>query len=147
LVGKLHQAKPEFECLYRGDLEPDMAEVAPYLVRLEERSEMTSWILEQGWGKHWGVFALSQANLHTMRQHFRKFVIVHDEAGKPKYFRFYDPRVLRTYLPARKGEELADFFGPVDCFVQEGEDASVLLRFRVANGALVAGKESLAEKK
>ena len=30
----LYQMKPEYECLYLGELTGDMAEVAPYLVRL-----------------------------------------------------------------------------------------------------------------
>jgi len=69
--------------------------------------------------------------------------MVHDEAGKPLYFRFYDPRVLRTYLPTCNASELAQIFGPVECYVQEGEDPGVLLRFRQAGGKLVAGKEAL----
>jgi hypothetical protein len=147
LLEKLHALKPEYECLYRGELAPDMAEVAPYLVRLERRSEMTSWILEQGWGKHWGIFAVSQADLRAMRQHFRRFLVVHDYTGKPMCFRFYDPRVLRTYLPTCNGEELAAFFGPVERYLQEDEDGGVLLRFRLASGALAASKEPLAPEK
>jgi hypothetical protein len=143
LRGKLHQLKPEFECLYRGELEPDMAEVAPYLVRLDSKSEFAAWVLTEGWGKHWGIFATTQADLHTMRQHFRKFLIVHDQAGKPMYFRFYDPRVLPTYLPTCKGQELAAIFGPVESYMLEGQDGSVLLRFRLAAGALAPSKEAL----
>ncbi|HXN45915.1 MAG TPA: DUF4123 domain-containing protein [Bryobacteraceae bacterium] len=144
---KLHQARPEHECLYRGDLEPDMAEVAPYLVRLERKAEFTEWVLTQGWGKHWGIFACAQADLHAMRQHFRRFLIVHDESGKPLYFRFYDPRVLRSYLPTCNASELAAIFGPVDSFVLEGEDPGQLLRLRQAAGALATSTEPLVEKK
>jgi hypothetical protein len=146
LVQKLYALKPEYECLYRGELAPDMAEVAPYLVRLDERSEMTEWILGEGWGKHWGIFALAQADLHAMRQHFRRFLVVHDEAGKPMYFRFYDPRVLRQYLPTCNGQELTALFGPVESYMQEGEEPGVLLRFRVASGKLATGTEKLAAK-
>jgi hypothetical protein len=144
LVEKLHALKPEHVCLYRGELEPDMAEVAPYLVRLEDRSEMTGWVLEQGWGKHWGVFALSQADLRALRQHFRRFLVVHDEAGKPMYFRFYDPRVLRKYLPTCDQEQLAAIFGPVASYLAEGEEPSALLSFRVKSGALAADEKELA---
>jgi Domain of unknown function (DUF4123) len=144
---KLHQVQPEHVCLYRGELEPDMAEVAPYLVRLERKAEFTEWVLTQGWGKHWGIFACTQADLQAMRQHFRRFLIVHDESGKPLYFRFYDPRVLRTYLPTCNASELAAIFGPVESYVLEGEDAGVLLRLRQAAGALATSTEELAEKK
>ncbi len=144
---KFHQVRPEFECLYRGELEPDMAEVAPYLVRLERNSELTEWVLTQGWGKHWGIFAGTQADLHTMRQHFRRFLVVHDESGNPLYFRFYDPRVLRTYLPTCNASELASVFGPVESYVLEGEEPAVLLRFRQTAGALVASQQALAVEK
>ena len=32
-----------------GDLEPDMAEVAAYLVLLEVDSPFTQWVLTEGW--------------------------------------------------------------------------------------------------
>ena len=44
-------------CLYRGELQPDMAEVAPYLVKLDRDAPFTDWVLDRGWGNHWGVFA------------------------------------------------------------------------------------------
>jgi hypothetical protein len=144
---KFHVLKPEHVCLYRGELQPDMAEVAPYLVRVPARSELAEWIVGQGWGKHWGVFVLSRGDLHALRQHFRRFLTVHDDQGKPLLFRFYDPRVLRTYLPTCNGQELAAFFGQVDCFMLEAEDAGVLLRYRLASGALVAGKQPLSLEK
>src|SRR5215468_3484951 len=66
--------RPEFICLYRGDLEPDIAEIAPYLVRLEPGHPFTDWLLAEGWGKHWGIFAVSAAGLKTIRTHLRKFL-------------------------------------------------------------------------
>ncbi len=143
LLLKLHQASPEFECLYRGDLAPDMAEVAPYLVRLEQKAEFTAWVLTEGWGKHWGIFVSTQANLHAMRQHFRRFLRVHDSAGKPLYFRFYDPRVLRVFLPTCTGGQLAEMFGPVASYVTEGEQPGALLCFRLKAGELATERKAL----
>jgi hypothetical protein len=145
LLQKLLQLKPEHECLYRGEVKPDIAEVAPYLVRLEPEAEFTEWVLEQGWGKHWGVFALSPAALATLRRHFRPLLIVHDADGKPLYFRYYDPRVLRTYLPTCNAQELAAMFGPVTCFIAEEEDPGTLLRFQAPAGALVQMKVDLGK--
>jgi hypothetical protein len=145
LLDRLYgNVRPEFECLYRGNLEPDMAEVAPYLVRLEADSEFTSWVLSEGWGKHWGVFAVTPADLRAMRMHLRRFVKVHDAEGKPLYFRYYDPRVLRTYLPTCNAKELADFFGPVAKYVGEGEQPDTLLEFRSEAGALVVDRKEVA---
>src|SRR5207237_435347 len=91
--------RPEFVCLYRGELEPDIAEVAPYLVNLEPRTLFTDWLLTEGWGKHWGIFVHTTDGLKAIRTHLRKFLMVNDPEGKQTYFRYYDPRVLRVFLP------------------------------------------------
>lgn len=137
LLKQLAEQQPEHVCLYRGELEPDMAEVAPYLVKLEHDAPFTEWVLDRGWGNHWGVFADSGADLDTLRRHFRRFLTVHDENGKPLLFRYYDPRVLRTYLPTCNVEELNTMFGPVQAYVVEDEGGAAMLRFRVKNGSLV----------
>lgn len=136
LLTNLDRCQPEYVCLYRGELEPDMEEVAPYLVQVEPGSEFAEWLVGQGWGKHWGVFAVSSEDLRAMRRHFRAFLIVHDNDGKPLYFRYYDPRVLRVYLPTCNAEELATVFGPVECYILEDEDSNAALRFSISSGSL-----------
>jgi hypothetical protein len=51
-------------------------------------------------------------------------------------FRYYDPRVMRTYLPTCNSDELAAIFGPVDSFLVEDESGESILRFQVASGSL-----------
>jgi hypothetical protein len=136
LLPRLYELQPEHECLYRGELAPDMAEVAPYVVRLDPDSEFAVWVLDNGWGKHWGVFSASEEDLRTVHRHLRKLLTVYDAEGKPMLFRYYDPRVLRLYLPTCNAEELATVFGPLLCYALEGEDAATLLRFRLQDGEL-----------
>jgi hypothetical protein len=146
LRAELHGEHPpaQFECLFRGDLAPDMAEVAPYLVRIEPQAGFTDWLLDAGWGRHWGIFALSQLDFQSVRYHFRSLVRVYDEAGmRYLFFRYYDPRVLRSFLPTCLEPQLAEMFGPVDYYLAEGEPATELLRYTHESGALVATKESL----
>jgi Domain of unknown function (DUF4123) len=144
LLEKLDQWQPEFVCLYRGELEPDLAEVAPYLVRLEPETKFTEWLLSEGWGNHWGIFAIAEVDLQAMRQHLRRLLTVYDEKGKPLLFRFYDPRVLRVYLPTCNIEELAAIFGPVASYVLEDESSRSSLRFRSADGKLMMQPQKLA---
>jgi len=145
LLDKLYVAdRPEFECLYTGEIAPDLAEAAPYLVRLEPGAEFTEWVLTEGWGKHWGVFTISNGDFRALRPHLRHFLVVHDVKGKSYYFRFYDPRVLRTYLPACNPGELASFFGPIQTWVIEGEDPQTALRFDVSDGKLASHQDPLA---
>jgi hypothetical protein len=145
LLEKLAPHAGEYECLYRGELKPDLASAAPYLVYLPEDSDLTSWILQQGWGKHWGVFVNSPADLPTLRRHFRTFLMVHTSEGMPLYFRYYDPRVLRVHLPTCNAEELKTMFGPVTAYVTESDKPGVLMHFRLKNGALATDTKPLAQ--
>jgi hypothetical protein len=129
-------------CLYRGELEPDLAEMAPYLAHLPPESSFTRLLLQKGWGSHLGIFAISKCDLRTMRMHFRKFLMVLDPEGKPLYFRYYDPRVLRVYLPTCNTDELQTVFGPVEAYIVESETPNKLLRFTY--GADGLGKHEIA---
>jgi hypothetical protein len=122
LQTKIAPFDPEHVCLYRGENAPDMAEVAPYLVILEHDSQFTAWVLQNCWGKRCAIFGSSPADLSTLRRHFRKFVMVYTETGKSVYFRFYDPRVLRAYLPCSAPDDLKIVFGPVTSYVVEDVD-------------------------
>ncbi|MDD2735376.1 MAG: DUF4123 domain-containing protein [Desulfuromonadaceae bacterium] len=137
LIPNLATFEPEYICLYRGELEPDMAEVAPYLVILERESDFTKWLLSNGWGEHWGIFGVTQADLPTLRKHFRKFLMVYDESGKSLYFRYYDPRVLRVYLPTCNAGELKTVFGPVLSYLVEDEEVKVGRKFVFVGNGLV----------
>lgn len=137
---KLFEHNPVYYCLYRGELPPDIAQVAPYLVHFEPDSEFSTWVFAKGWGKNWGIFLRSNYNIRLLRKHFRNFLIVHTEEGKPLLFRYYDPRVMRVYLPSCGKEEIETIFGPVDSYFMEDEDSKTLLRFRIENEALKAEK-------
>ena len=131
-------------CLVPGDLEPELAQAAPYLVELPPQSPFAELFLTRGLGNHWGLLAPSDAGLRTLRMHFRKLLSVWDPDGKPLYFRFYDPRVLRVYLPTCNAEELATLFGPVTAYYAEGETADTLVRFTLAANGLGQQPLSLA---
>lgn len=140
LLMSLYEHKPENVCLYRGEPRPDMAHVAPYLVHMKPESKFSEWVFSNGWGKHWGIFVRSNYEMRLLRRHFRKLLIVHDSEGKPLLFRFYDPRVLKVFLPTCNQEELDQMFGPVESFMLEDEESNSLIRFRRVNGALKTEK-------
>ena len=136
LPANLVRFNPEHVCLYRGELDPDMAEVAPYLALLERDAPFTDWVVSNGWGEHWGIFGTAQADLPTLRRHFRNFTTVIDHSGSTLFFRFYDPRVWREYLGTCNEEELLKFFGPVFTYHQEAEEGTVLVRLLLCQGEL-----------
>jgi hypothetical protein len=112
----LPNAALEHCCLYDGEVPEVLARAAPYLVRLQPWSPFTSWLFNDGRGQSWGVLLSSRATLIELRRHFRRFLMVRDESGKQLYFRYYDPRVLKVYLPTCTPEELKQLFGPVERF-------------------------------
>ncbi|MEW6730072.1 MAG: DUF4123 domain-containing protein [Acidobacteriota bacterium] len=146
LLAKLDEYQPLTICLFPEELAPDMAEVAPYLIQLEAGTEFIDWLLMNGWGEHWGIYALTHADIYEMRQHLYQFLIVYDHNGKPLRFRYYDPRVLRHFLPTCRVDELAAFFGPISNFLLEAEDPSYLLRYHTSNSSLVAEKLELKNR-
>ncbi len=140
---KIMDAKVENVCLHRGKMAKELACVAPYLVQLQSEDPFTQWLLDSGWGKSRYVFVRSSATLNELKRHFRTFLTVYDEEGKSFFFRFYDPRVLRVYLPTCNAAEIKTVFGPVESFVVEEEDPSVLLHFSRAGEELQKEKVSL----
>jgi hypothetical protein len=137
LLERLHGAgKPQFECLLHGSLTPDMAEVAPYLAQLERGSEFAHWVLAHGWGNHWASFAVAPCDLRTVWFHLRTLNIVYGPDGRPMLFRYYDPRVLRIFLPTCNAEQVMQMFGPVASFVAEGDTPATALVFGQAGGEL-----------
>ncbi len=130
LLNALARHKVEHCCLFSGNLEPDHADAAPYLARLQKDSAFLTWTLENGWGNHWGIFlgVRSGFEFRKLRKHFRTFLMVRSSKGKPLYFRYYDPRVFQVYLPTCNQEEMAHVFGPVAFYAMEADDARMLLR-------------------
>ncbi len=131
-------AELERECLWFGRLEPDMQEVAPYLVELDEDAPFTHWLLDHGWGQHWGIFLVSDEDLAAVWRHLRQHTRVYDPQQRRLFFRFYDPRVLTTFLPTCDRQQLVEFFGPVACFIAELEGGQGAVAHSLANGELVS---------
>lgn len=130
----LLESRLEFRCLYSGKLPRALEMVAPHLVELFPAHRLTGRLLDEGWGRAWGVFARIE-DASALRHHLRKFLKVRDEAGRSLLFRFFDPRVLRVYLPTCTDSERRQFFGPIDSWLAEDETGTRLLAFRAAQAA------------
>ncbi|PQJ95157.1 DUF4123 domain-containing protein [Chromatium okenii] len=131
-------------CLLPGDLDEELARVAPYLVQFQADSEFLTLLLAEGLGNHWGILAASNAHLRTLRIHFRNLLSVWDFEGNPHYFRYYDPRVLRVYLPTCNAEELDILFNPISAYYIEGEVPASLQCFMRGEQGLIQSKLLLA---
>jgi hypothetical protein len=122
--------------LYEGETGEALEDFAPYLIDLTNTNTKTQEYLKTGTGKSWGIEAISQVSFNELRKHFRRFLMVKMESGESMYFRFYDPRVLRIFLPTCDKAQLIEFFGPVQSFICEDEDPAFALKFYLQNGEL-----------
>jgi hypothetical protein len=145
LLQRLH-AEPSLEaaCLLRGNHAPDMRQVAPYLVKLEPESEFAEWVIGNGWGQHWGTFVTSRGGFRRLRDHLRQLMIVHRRDGTSLYFRYYDPRVMRVFLPTCSPAQLKQMFGPAEAFLAESESGDALTIYRLNGDELSAVQRKLA---
>jgi len=131
-------------CLYRGELEPELAEAAPYLAQLLPDSPFTRWFLGEGWDRHWGILLRTDATLAEVRRHLRRLTMARLPDQRVVYFRFYDPRVLRVYLPTCNAGEAERFFGPVRTIAMEAPEPRTLLGMtRGPGGEVVESKVPL----
>jgi hypothetical protein len=144
LYGAVDASRQDRCCLYSvdqrwggQDLPWQLLMAGPYLVDLDPDEEFTHYLLRDGWDRHWAIFFRSDSRIQRLRRHFRDLLVVRDEKGQRLMFRYYDPRVLRTYLPTCLPGELRQIFGPVDVYIVPGEDPETAVTFRLDEGALV----------
>ncbi len=135
----------EFQSLYEGAQGEELADVAPYLVILPTDDRFLDDLVAEAWGDAWGVFLYAPGvSFRDLRRHLRRFLRVRDElTGKTLIFRWYDPRVLRAFLPSCDAAELAQFFGPVSRFALEGWEGDAFLRYSHSPRGLSVEDEAL----
>ena len=125
----LFESKEHYQSLFEGPQGMQLAHFAPYLVRLPQKSPLIETLVRQGWGKNWGIYLTCQEPMEELRRHFRHFLMVKLPDRKQVYFRFYDPRVLRLFLPTCTAEQISLIFGPITYYIMEDEKPDLLLRF------------------
>jgi hypothetical protein len=110
------------------ELDPELASVCPYLAPFDAAlAYMDDWAAY--WGRNAGILIVASGHPAALQRHLRKIFVVQDETGQEFFFRYYDPRVLRAYLPTCTGEEARQFFGPVNRIYVEDAAGTGLLEY------------------
>jgi Domain of unknown function (DUF4123) len=134
-IDEAKQRNPTHDSLYRGQSEETLAVIAPYLFQGEANDEFDNWLTENA-GQSWGVGIESDETMAVLHKHFRKFLLIQTDDGEEMYFRFYDPRVLRNFLPTCTTDQIQRFFGPVRRFIVEDPPHEQVLTFWHEGGTL-----------
>ncbi len=134
----LVKAHPGASCLYAGEVHPDLAPAAPYIVELRDGDPLLRAWRTQGRGKNWGVFCESALPLSLVRFHFRHFLQARLPDKRIVEFRFYDPRVFRVYFPTCSPDELVRWFDGLQRFLVEDESGEGTLEYTLLAGRLDA---------
>ncbi len=119
LLAKLEEHEPKNTCLFRGELPFDLAEAAPYLVKLEKENKFSNWLLDESLEEPCCIYAKTTVkdDFIQFRRHFRSFLRVESPEGKSLLFRYYDPRVMKTYLPICTVEDNDILFKDIDSYL------------------------------
>jgi len=104
-----------------------MRDVAPYLVPIAYEPKypyagsgyLDLWAQKLGGSA--GILLVTSADQETLLAHLRTLFHIRGPDDHRYYFRFYDPRVLRVYLPTCTGAEATEFFGPMRRILVEAE--------------------------
>ncbi len=118
-------------CLFAGEMSPSMESAAPHVVKLAPGHPFLATLFEKGWGQHWGIFvtAAKPAGIEDVRRHLRKFLMVTTPDKRKLFFRYFDPRVLRAYLPTCIAEECDMLFKPIVRYICEAPESDQVMLF------------------
>jgi hypothetical protein len=125
----------ELRCLYSGTVPRELEVVAPHLVELPPGHRLARQWIDEGLCRSWGV-VLRTSDPANLRHQLRKLLKVHGPDGRKLLFRWYDPRVLRAFLPTADAVQLAAFFGDITAWICEDEGDNVLEFRRDVRGTL-----------
>lgn len=137
VVRALQTSVDEVDCLFDDGRRETRADGAPYAVRFRPESHLLDRLFAAGHGRSWGIFAAFGGSLAELCAHLRRFLMVtRAEDEQPLYFRFYDPRVLRAFLPVATPRQVSLFFGDIQRLYAETEPPGRLARFERSGGAV-----------
>ena len=130
ILDLLNQSGTYYQSLYEGEQSADIARYGPYVAQLQPDRPFLPYLVKAAWGMFWGVFLGSDLSFEETRKHLRRFLIVDNATTSSKtLFRFYDPRVLRVFIPSCEPAQRKEFFGPIRCYFAETEPAPGLTAF------------------
>ncbi len=137
------QCCDEVQCLVSGQVPRALVDVLPYIARLDPGHPLTTLWQSEGLGRNWGIELLTRSPIKSLRMHFKKFLSARLPDGRVTLFRFYDPRVFRTYLLAASAIERRPWFLHVERYHVGGAAPGHFHDFWLCDDGLCDGDASV----
>lgn len=136
----IHSCGCPAECLYTQSWQSGLSDIAPYLVELMPNAKFSNELLTWDWYANWGYFVQSAANLDDCAKAFTAVTTAILPDGSNAFFRFQDPRVVRTFLKTATTDDLGAVFGKATRLVvpmaDDGTSCEGAIVYTLTNGAL-----------
>jgi hypothetical protein len=131
LYQRLAESGLPLACLIGGPVASPLREAAPWCVHLDPRSAAARELFVGSWGKSAGIFvgAAPEAGVAAVCRELKRLLRVELPTGSRALFRFYDPRVLRAFLPTCDWEQWRAILGTHESLWCESADGAGLLRW------------------
>ena len=135
-IVKARELNPSYILLFTGIFK-NVESVSPYIFVFELNSNFSDWYFDNGWGKALGIIIYSKSSIKRLRKQLQFLLKVETTSRKEYYFRFYDPRVFRIFLPTCDLNQFNLFFNQIDFYVCEDENPKNALIFSLEEEELV----------
>lgn len=143
----LEEADCEYVRVYPPGFSLAMDHRGPHLIPVRPDSRFFNRLIDAGWGNSWGIFLSGPGDVAAVRRHLRRLLFVQLHGGERALFRFYDPRVLRTFLPSCSEDALRQFFGPISTIYLESHSGREVVCFSLESSSEAGphGSQHLSE--
>lgn len=126
------------QSLFKGTKDEVLENVSPWIFRIENNfSEVIN--NESGLSLVGSVFIECDSGMEAIVRHLQQFIyqVIN---GREYFFRFWDGRVLKKFLPTCSPVQLKEIFGPLKIFATDSESPEHVAEFLYENGFLITRK-------
>ncbi|MEZ4445329.1 MAG: DUF4123 domain-containing protein [Polyangiaceae bacterium] len=121
-----------YQCLFQGEKAKSLREEAPWLLSFGRDKAALEDLVDKFHDRAMVAYVVSSEPFFAVRRHLRRIQRVQTEDGRVLYFRYYDPRVARVFLPTLDDKQLRWMFGKVvERWLFEAPERGGLMDFRV----------------
>ena len=121
--------------LFGGVVPRPLLEASPVCVHLGAKPHGGSYLLQRYWGNSACIVvtAAEEMVLDDVRKQLKRSLRVRLPTGARALFRYYDPRVLRAFLPTCTADQVRALMGKLTDMWCEGETPDLVLQWNAGD--------------